>query len=237
MSGSKSKSSATTTTNNADNRTAIQGGALVQTGANVTGLTINDPAAQIAAMDLSRTSTENALISNTLISQASAQAMQNASAAMADSMESIAAGGQAVALAAARASSDASHTSEVALLHAMGVASDAINASAAANFRTNDAAITFQSNATELAQSFIDGSVSSSNRLMEKLISGMNVILSSGADLMKMQSDAVTNIGGQIDEAYQTASDVSTGNRQLVTTGLIVVGIIGAAMLYKGKLA
>jgi hypothetical protein len=187
---SSSASENTQTTVNTDARIANQGGAVVGAGASVTGLTVNDPTAQIHAMDVTLASTQAALAASNAATQAANASMQKAMQEAADA--SIAAA-NAAAAAAQQSSRDSADVSKTAMAGTWG---------ATANLQTS-------------------------------LIEGMNTVLSSSQSVMDMENAAFKQVGSQIQTAFESASDISTGNKQLVTVGMIAVGLVAMMAMNK----
>lgn len=218
---SSSSSSSQNTTNNVDGRIANQGGLVITsplvgtggglapagrdatsgTSASVNAI-INDPAAAIAAMDMVNTSTAAALAQSEAVSKAATQAA-------ADS---------------ARAASDAATASA----NAMRQASLTIG-------NVNSDSLSFarsvSSNALDNQRSTTQGVFEFSKTAINQMFSGMDRILTAGDNLMAAEQKAYTGIASQIDAAYKTATDVSTGNKQLATAGMIVVGLMALFMM------
>lgn len=208
---SSSKSTTSQQTTNADNRVAIQGGAQIGGyGTSVSGLTINDAAAQIVAMNLAGSSTEAALaaVSNTGDNMIRFADLMTAAANARDKAAFDAAGG---------AMGQAMRTVETVTSSAIGAASNASN------------------NVKVIAQDAMAGTWDAADDLSGRLIAGMNQVLSSSRDLLSAQSAASAGLASDIKGAFATASDVSTGNRQLVTAALAVVGIVAAVMFWRGR--
>lgn len=216
---SSSSSASNTTTNNVDGRIAasssliIQGspggagaadaGATAGTGTTVNAV-INDPSAAIAAMDLVNTSTAAAITQMEAVSAAASQAA--ADAAMAASQASAAA-----SLAAGKSVDGMRLISDNSLAFARNVNSDALG----------------------IQRQTTQGVFEFSTKAINQMFSGMDRILTAGDKLISAQQSANADIGKQIDTAYKTATDVSTGNKQLATAGMIVVGLMALFVMRK----
>jgi hypothetical protein len=74
-----------------------------------------------------------------------------------------------------------------------------------------------------------------STKAINQMFSGMDRILTAGDKLIGAQQSATADIGKQIDAAYKTATDVSTGNKQLATAGMIVVGLMAFFVMRKAN--
>lgn len=215
---SSSSSSSQNTTNNVDARIANQGGLVITSpmpgsgGSSIPGTTdssgvtinavINDPAAAIAAMDLTNTSTAAALAQSEAVSKAATQAA-------ADS---------------ARAASDAATASANAMRQAS-LTMGTVNSDSLSFARS------VSSNALDNQRSTTQGVFEFSKTAINQMFSGMDRILTAGDNLMAAEQKAYTGIASQIDAAYKTATDVSTGNKQLATAGMIVVGLMALFMM------
>jgi hypothetical protein len=103
------------------------------------------------------------------------------------------------------------------------------NATASAIGAANSAAGTVKT----IAQDAMAGTWNAADDFSTRLISGMNQVLSSSRDVLSAQAAASAGLAGEIKGAFATASDVSTGNRQLVTAALAVIGVVAAVMFWK----
>ena len=208
---SSSESSTTQQTTNQDNRVAIQGGAQIGGfGTSVNGLTINDSAAQIVAMNLVGSSTSAALstVANTGDNMIRFADLMTAASNAREKAAYDAAGG---------AVGQALRTVENATSSAIGASTRAVDT------------------VKVVAQDAMAGTWGAADDLSGRLIAGMNQVLSSSRDLLSAQSQAAAGMAGDIKGAFATASDVSTGNRQLVTAALAVVGSVAAVMFWRGR--
>lgn len=221
--GSSSKSSTSQTTSNADNRVAVQGGANVAAGASVNGMTINDPATQVHAMDVVGSSTNAAMAAliasgdkeiNLANLMLSAQAINNKSAF-----------------------STVDDVSTRALDSMRAVSQDAISGMSGTSADAMNTILASEKDLTLRLTQGMDTVLASGNDMVARMTQGMNTVLSSSRDMLTAQSLANQNIASQIDSAYQTASDVSTGNKQLVNAALAVVAIAAVSAFFGRRAA